>query len=91
MANYYFTNKAVSDLEQIWDYTYNNWTERQADKYYNELVIACKKISKNPEIGKKYIKIFPDLYGMHVNHHIIFFRRIEAETVENTRILFYTK
>ena len=87
MASYYFTNEAVTDLTRIWNYTFENWSERQADKYYNELLKTCKKISKNPKIGKKYFKIFTDLYGIHVNHHIIFFRRIDAETVEITRIL----
>ena len=43
MANYYLTNKAVDDLTQIWDYTFEEWSERQADKYYNELLNACKK------------------------------------------------
>lgn len=87
MANFYFTNKAVSDLTHIWDYTFDNWSERQADKYYNELVKTCDKISKNPDIGKKHFKIISDLYGIHVNRHIIFYRKVNAETVEITRIL----
>ena len=34
MANYNLTNKAVEDLEKIWDYTFQKWSEQQADKYY---------------------------------------------------------
>jgi len=33
MAKFYFTNLAVSDLAEIWDYTYDEWSENQANKY----------------------------------------------------------
>ena len=36
MAEYYFTNKAVEDLTKIYEYTYEFWSEKQADKYYEE-------------------------------------------------------
>lgn len=87
MADFYLTNKAVTDLTRIWNYTFENWSERQADKYYNELIKACGKISRNPEMGKKYIKVIPDLFGLHVNSHIIFYRKMDSESIEITRIL----
>jgi hypothetical protein len=31
MARYKLTNKAVEDLTQIWNYTFNKWSENQAD------------------------------------------------------------
>lgn len=87
MANFYFTNKAVNDLTQIWDYTFENWSEKQADKYYNDLLNACKRIAVNSDLGRKYIKVIPDLLGLHINRHIIFYRRIDSDFVEITRIL----
>lgn len=87
MANYYLTNKAIDDLSQIWDYTFEKWSEKQADKYYNELLNACKKIADNSGIGMKYFEVIPDLLGLHINWHIIFFRRINSDFVEITRIL----
>ncbi|WP_372649273.1 type II toxin-antitoxin system RelE/ParE family toxin [Draconibacterium sp.] len=87
MADYYFTNKAVDDLTQIWDYTFEEWSKRQANKYYNELIAACKKIARNSALGRKYSKVSPDLLGFHVNRHIIFFRQINPDFVEITRIL----
>jgi toxin ParE1/3/4 len=87
MTNFHLTNKAVSDLSQIWNYSCKNWSERQADNYYNQLLKACEKISRNPDFGKKYIKVIPDLYGLHVNRHIIFYRRLNSDTIEVTRIL----
>lgn len=61
MANYFLTNKAVEDLSEIWNYTYETWSESQADKYYELLIGFCKKISENPKIGKitkRLTKIF---------------------------------
>ncbi len=44
MAEYKLTNKAVDDLNRIWDYTADEWSEEQADKYYNMLLNDCKDI-----------------------------------------------
>lgn len=87
MANYFLTNKAVEDLAQIWNYTVKAWSESQADKYYNEIIDACQKVSENIFLGKRYFKLLPNLFGYKTNKHIIFFRRITPEFVEITRIL----
>ena len=34
MVKISFRQKANDDLNNIWDYTYENWSETQADKYY---------------------------------------------------------
>ena len=31
MAKFIITNKAVEDLSKIWNYTYEFWSENQAD------------------------------------------------------------
>ena len=38
MAKYLITNKAVEDLSKIWEYTFDNWSEDQADKYYSSKI-----------------------------------------------------
>ena len=38
MAKYLLTNKAVEDLADIWNYTFDVWSEKQADAYYNMLL-----------------------------------------------------
>ena len=52
MAEYYFTNKAVEDLAEIWNYTLETWSEKQADKYYELLLISCNELAKNQKLGK---------------------------------------
>ena len=87
MAKFNLTNKAVDDLTQIWNYTFDEWSEKQADKYYNELLNACEEIAEDINLGRKYFKIIPDLFGLHINRHVIFFRRIDSDYVEIERIL----
>ncbi len=46
MAKYVLTNKAVEDLSRIWDYTYEEWSENQADKYYELIIAAFEEIAE---------------------------------------------
>lgn len=87
MARYNLTNKAVSDLAEIWNYTFEKWSEKQADNYYQMLIENCQEIANNPNFGKNYDIITPNLLGMKTNRHIIFYRKISIETAEVIRIL----
>lgn len=87
MAEYKLTNKAVEDLSKIWDYTFEVWSEQQADKYYDGLISNCQEIAENPELGKNYDEISEKLLGMKANRHIIFYRTLNENYVEITRIL----
>jgi toxin ParE1/3/4 len=49
MAKYSLTNKAIADLSQIWNYTFDKWSENQADKYYQMLLDNCAEAVFNPE------------------------------------------
>jgi toxin ParE1/3/4 len=87
MAEYKLTNKAVEDLNQIWEYTIYKWSEQQADNYYNLLLESCQNIADNPNLGKNYDGIRRELLGLKTNRHIIFYRKTSVEYVEITRIL----
>jgi len=87
MPKYVLTNRAVKDLSDIWNYTFDIWSEKQADKYYNEILKLCGSLAKNPELGKKYFNLLEKLRGAKVNKHIVFFRRLENNVIEIERIL----
>jgi len=42
MSKFTLTNKAVEDLSDIWNYTFDQWSERQADIYYQMLIENCR-------------------------------------------------
>lgn len=87
MAEFKLTNKAVEDLSKIWDYTFELWSEKQADKYFNGLIANCQEIADNPNLGKNYEGISNQLLGLKTNRHIIFYRTLEKDYIEITRIL----
>lgn len=87
MASFKLTNKAVEDLNKIWIYTFENWSELRADKYYHTLLNSCKEIASNPGKGKKYPGILEGLFGYKTNSHIIFYRDLSNGLIEITRIL----
>ena len=53
MFNYELTNKAIEDLNGIWNYTFDEWSEEQADKYYFEILDCCQFIAENQDLGRK--------------------------------------
>ena len=87
MAKYHLTNKAVNDLAEIWNYTFENWSENQADKYYHLLVDSFNDIANKPKIGRVYNGIIPNLKGFQVGKHIVFYREIDKKEIEIIRIL----
>lgn len=87
MPKYKLTNKAVEDLTNIWDYTFDKWSEKQADKYYKILLENFQNIADDPKIGKQYDGVKDELLGFKVNRHIIFYRQLDDQPIEITRIL----
>jgi len=87
MDKYRFTNKAIQDLEDIWNYTVETWSERQADLYYQMLISFCNDIADNPLLGKSYEDITKGLYGIRANRHVIFYTVIAEGKIEVVRIL----
>jgi toxin ParE1/3/4 len=87
MANYFLSHKAMADLSEIWNYTFDIWSENQADKYYKDLIGGCNNISENSKIGKCYDEIDKDIFGFRAGNHIIFYRLTPDNKIEILRIL----
>ena len=87
MAKFKLTNYAIKDLSDIWNYTFDNWSESQADKYYKLILNACAAIANRPQQGKVYDEIYTGLKGKKISKHIIFYRIMEDKSVEIIRIL----
>lgn len=88
MANYQLTNKAVEDLDSIWLYTCEVWSEKQADQYYHNLIAACESICKDSfNADKEYDEIQPGLKCRHCYKHLIFYKYSSEDLVTIIRIL----
>ncbi|MBI1191837.1 MAG: type II toxin-antitoxin system RelE/ParE family toxin [Bacteroidetes bacterium] len=87
MAKFYLTQKAVEDLSDIWDYTIQNWSERQAEVYYLLLIDTFKELSNRPNKGRSYDVISVNVLGFRTGQHIIFYREVSDTEIEVVRIL----
>jgi toxin ParE1/3/4 len=87
MAKVVLRQKAIDDLNIIWDYTFEKWSEIQADKYYATIKLACNGIGQNPNIGKEYYGISKNLLGLKSGKHIIFYQIISEDEIQVIRIL----
>ncbi len=87
MVKVILRQEAIDDLNDIWYYTFEKWSESQADKYYATIKLACIEIGEHPEIGKEYSGISKNLLGLKTGRHIIFYQQISEMEVEIIRIL----
>lgn len=87
MAELHFTNKAVEDLSDIWNYTVQAWSEHQAAAYYEALIQSCHDLASQPSLGKSYDLLKINILGFKTGKHIIFFRRLGTNEIEIVRIL----
>jgi len=87
MAKVILRQKAIDDLNSIWDYTFEKWSEKQADKYYATIKMTCNGIGESPNIGKEYDRVSRNLLGLKSGKHIIFYQVLSNERIEVVRIL----
>ena len=87
MREVIFSNKAVEDLTEIWDYTFDTWSERQADKYYELLIDFCRRLADNPDLGRAYPEIADNILGYKAGQHIIFYQDISDREIAILRVL----
>ncbi len=87
MAKLILRQEAIDDLSDIWDYTSMTWSEKQADKYYGMLKVACNEIAMDTAVGRSYNEIYSGLHGYRVGKHIIFYHEVVKDEIEVIRIL----
>ena len=87
MFEYHLSNKAVEDLSNIWNHTYETWSENQADKYYFELLSDCQELAENQNMGRNYDDIDENTFGFLSGQHIIFYDILNENEIEVVRIL----
>jgi toxin ParE1/3/4 len=91
MRNIKISRKAISDLDNIWEYTVKTWSEQQADKYYKQLTVCIQSLSDLPEyMEREYDAVKPGLLGLHIGHHIIFYNKRKDGSIWIDRILHET-
>ena len=83
---YEISHLAHSDLENIWRYTYEEWSLSQANRYYDSLICEFLEICKYPEIGREIREIKQGHRIRLIQSHMIVYK-IEKEKIWIDRIL----
>ncbi len=85
---YQISNKALEDIENIWLYTFENWSKEQADRYIHLIFDEIEYLALNPTTGKDFNHVRKNYRYSKVKSHLIFFKKIKKETdIEIIRVL----
>ena len=87
MSKYIINEKALEDINKIWIYTVENWSEEQADRYYNLIFDEIEYIIANFEMARDFENVRKNYKFSKVKSHYIFFKKIKVNEIEVIRIL----
>jgi toxin ParE1/3/4 len=59
--------KAVSDLENIYIYSCQEFGDVRAEQYIKDIDALFYKLADNPNIGRDYTHIRPDLFAFRID------------------------
>jgi toxin ParE1/3/4 len=79
--------KAKEDLQLIWEYTLENWSENQADDYYFSIFNKIEQLCDHPLSGIDCEFIKPGYRKSWIKSHVIFYRIASNHKIEIIRIL----
>lgn len=68
-----YSATAELDLDEIANYTQQQWGDVQADRYLNALEITCESLADTPQMGRECDWVRPGLRRMEQGSHVIFF------------------
>ena len=71
---------AEADLEDIWLYTFKNWSPEQADRYHNAIVVAFKDLAAGKKTGRP-VNIREGYFKHPVGAHVVFYRFSESSLI----------
>ena len=62
---------AEQDLNNIWLYSFQNWGEAQADRYFDQLSKAIELLGKTPLMCRERLEFTPPVRIHHHASHLI--------------------
>ena len=85
---YKISVKAAEDIENIWLYTFKNWSLEQADRYVELIFDEIEYLAGNPTAGKDLSPVRKNYRCSNVKSHMVFYRYTESQTdIEIMRVL----
>ncbi|KGE10506.1 type II toxin-antitoxin system RelE/ParE family toxin [Burkholderia gladioli] len=79
------TPLAEADLEDIWTYTFEQWSLEQAERYVGDLVEAFERLARGDWVGRSS-RASDDYRRYLVGSHVVFYRETTT-TLDVIRVL----
>lgn len=87
MSSFTLTNMAKADLKEIARFTQNRWGREQRNLYLQMLDVSFQQLAANPQKGRDCGDIRIGYRKLTAGSHVIFYRQVQADTIEIVRIL----
>ena len=81
-----FSGAASRDIIGIYQYSFSNFGEEQADSYFLRMQTCLDVIQANPEIGRLDTRVTPAIRRFDFENHVIFYD-VTADYILVVRIL----
>lgn len=81
MTGLVLSPRARRDLDEIWDYSVENWSEDQAERYLRMLWRGIELLADDPERGRSCETIRAGYYRYSVGSHMIFYKLTGIDVV----------
>jgi toxin ParE1/3/4 len=85
MSRLTFAPLATADINDIWDYTADNWGVDQADHYTDDIRDTCHGLAEGEKHGRN-VDVRDGYLKYAVGKHFIFFRQLDIG-IEVIRVL----
>lgn len=72
--NFEISKLALKDLDEIWEYSAEQWSKLQANRYYKEIIQVIREICNNSEIGKAIDYVRQGHRRINVKSHMIVYK-----------------
>jgi toxin ParE1/3/4 len=82
---YRLSPSAEADLEEIWLYTFRQWSPEQADSYHNGIIAAIRGLASGSKVRQR-TDVREGYWKYKVGMHVIYFR-CSDEYLDVIRIL----
>ncbi len=87
MSAYVFSPAARADLDEIWDYSVEQWGAERAEAYILQIRDACEALASGRKKGRAIDDIRPGYLKLAAGSHFLFFRIGNGGIIDVVRIL----
>ena len=85
---YNLSHEAEIDLQNIWLYTFENWSNDQANHYVDLIIDEIEYLCVKPNYGTDYSHLRKGYFRLKIKSHYIFYKINKArKLIEVVRVL----